>query len=163
MKSFLLFVSLVISVTCATSLTCNNNADCNYQGQCLVQPGTNVTFCKCDREYATLDNNSTTQQCLYARKSQLTAFLLSLLLGEFGSAFFYINIYSYGVIALIPFIFIVAMLIALCCGFLEVDKIHVKPMMAIIIIFTAIWWIFSIVIFAQNGINDSNNIPLQPW
>lgn len=72
---------------------------CNGHGSCQEwSHGENATtsFCACDRDFAD-------PECRTRRKSQLTSFVLSLLLGCLGADMFYLGYYLYGAAKLATF------------------------------------------------------------
>lgn len=70
---------------------CLFDTDCNH-GECkLVKSRTNPNgthMCDCDKGYVT---HSDVMYCDYHQRKQVTAFLLSFFLGEFGADWFYIG------------------------------------------------------------------------
>jgi len=81
----------------ATSLQCSGHGSCRQWNDVAVVPGSKLpklVFCECDRDYAD-------PECTTARKSQVTAFVLSLFLGVFGIDQFYLGYVWYGVAKLL--------------------------------------------------------------
>jgi hypothetical protein len=79
------------------ALKCNGHGQCKDWGDLSVgeTPGLDrLSFCDCDSYWAD-------PECMTQRKSQLTAFLLSLFLGVFGVDQFYLGWYTYGFFKLI--------------------------------------------------------------
>lgn len=67
--------------TSLASLNCNSDSDCN-NGHCL-----DSKVCKCEIGFVNHDGKA----CSYEQKSKTTAFLFSLLLGNFGADWFYLS------------------------------------------------------------------------
>lgn len=166
MKSILMLVillSIIYSVSATSLSNCNNTADCNFNGECY----NNV--CHCDTNYATLDP---TAPCDYTRKSQWASFFLALFLGEFGAGFFYVGNITYGMLSWMPMFVLIPVCCMACFGALHMDfdggcaacfgflGIAVAFGMAL---FGLAWYIYQIVVMAQNSMNDSNGIALAPW
>lgn len=81
----------------ATSLQCSGHGSCRQWNDVAVVPSSKLpklVFCECDRDYAD-------PECTTARKSQVTAFVLSLFLGVFGIDQFYLGYVWYGVAKLL--------------------------------------------------------------
>ena len=102
--------------------------------------------------------------CNYHQKSQTTAFLLSLFLGEFGAGRYYVGDWK---TATIKFIGLFG--IACCCS---IGCYMAFPDMAAVAIpvnaccfgcALTIWMIVDIVLFALNRIPDENGVQLHPW
>lgn len=64
----------------AVEIKCNTNSECN-NGQC----GDNKV-CQCNLGFVNYDDKA----CSYEQKNKVTAFLLSLFLGNFGADWFYL-------------------------------------------------------------------------
>eukprot|EP00005_Dracoamoeba_jomungandri_P004716 CAMPEP_0174258482 /NCGR_PEP_ID=MMETSP0439-20130205/7463_1 /TAXON_ID=0 /ORGANISM="Stereomyxa ramosa, Strain Chinc5" /LENGTH=204 /DNA_ID=CAMNT_0015342001 /DNA_START=165 /DNA_END=779 /DNA_ORIENTATION=- len=87
---------------------CSDDAGCNNHGSCR-----NST-CFCDDQYAKSD-------CRYERKSRLTAFILSLVIGNFGADRYYLGYNAMGTAKLIlsfagVIICIITICVLCCCG-----------------------------------------------
>lgn len=77
----------------ATSLQCNGHGTCEkwYEG---AEGAPDIRFCNCDSRWAD-------PECRTQRKSQLTAFVLSVFLGPFGADQFYLGFRRQGVLKLL--------------------------------------------------------------
>merc|ERR1719161_1933909 len=89
--------------SCTTALSTYSGLQCNGHGRCKdwneVVPGMDMTlprlsFCECDRDWAD-------PECKTPRKSQITAFVLSLFFGVPGVDQFYLGYLWFGILKLI--------------------------------------------------------------
>jgi len=81
----------------ATTLQCSGHGSCRQWNDVAVNPNAKLpklAFCECDRDYAD-------PECTTPRKSQVTAFVLSLFLVVFGVDQFYLGYVWYGVAKLL--------------------------------------------------------------
>jgi len=99
-RSLLLLLSLIISITTAQNITariynpCTNNIDC---GQGICDTNRTIGTCICFRGWTlALDGSN---QCNYQQKSKLAAFLLSFFIGGLGADWFYLSVGNSGYIA----------------------------------------------------------------
>uniref|UniRef100_A0A1X7VTE6 TM2 domain-containing protein n=1 Tax=Amphimedon queenslandica TaxID=400682 RepID=A0A1X7VTE6_AMPQE len=123
--------------------------------------------------------NEATLQCIDNRKSQVTAFALSLTLSGFGVANFYIGQNGLGAGQLVLFlsIFVIVYIIActpccaICCFQAENIKgsiVFICFMLVMILLIIAIsfgitgWWIADAVIFGTNKRDAGDGCPLKP-
>eukprot|EP01084_Bolivina_argentea_P317248 550037_1 len=98
----------------------NSDRDCNGHGICVYS---SISFCLCDSGYTTHNPPGNTE-CNYKQKSQMTAFLLSLILGGFGAGRFYVGDYSLGVAKLLVFImWCCAPCISMCCAVVGISSV----------------------------------------
>ena len=120
------------------------------------------------------DKNLPTQK--YSDKSQITAYLLSVVFGGFGAGRFYVGYYELGILKLVcGFIAICGLCTCLCsmCNWWTTSTVHseYKPwhywsccFWILIFIIYVSWWIIDGVMFARNEIPDpENGLPLHPW
>lgn len=100
----------------------------------------------------------------YSKKSQLTAFLLSLFLGIFAIGRFYAGSYVSASCKLLLNLIVTAFKCVPACLGLE-QFLHKKFRMVVVILFYILiaWFVADLVFFANNIITDQNGLRLQPW
>lgn len=151
-------------------INCGEQKCVASQGVC--QEAKSVDFqqkkqeCWCFPEYATLENQNKTA-CNYQRKSQLSAFLLELILSN-GAGHFYLGNFYMAIPKLLLWVFSYYFFIILrivCKGNDENNKLtFFLAMLALIFCLGMLTWqIFDIVFFALNKYTDKNGISLKPW
>ena len=169
-----------------TFLCSDASIDCNGHGICFK----NGDGCKCDDGFIT-HNPTNDTQCNYEQKSQLTAFLLALFLGEFGAGRFYVGQASTAVFKFL-LIYYACCLNCVCSRYFAArlglespmkfgtdisDHViysdtplsgmifglccGVWPFMCASCALT-IWCIVDIILFATNSIPDGNGVYLKP-
>lgn len=150
---------------------------CNAAGRCVCESCfmLNETGNVCYLQPPCTNFNVNTSQCVDTRRSQLTAFLLSLFLSWTGAANFYINQLALAIPQLILGILacvlgcVLRIIQSFCCSKDEEKNIFqilctcvlCLPVFFIPLIQIA-WWIADLVIFVRNERPDSRGCPLQP-
>ena len=135
---------------------------------------------KCEYGFTTYNPPDDTM-CNYKQKSQLTALLLSLFLGQFGAGRFYVGDTVLGTIKLLLILMgccltcICSLCIAPCLGYegmkisTDINDHKEGGLFALccgVIPFVcsscalSIWWIVDIILFATNSIKDGNGVDL---
>lgn len=149
--SFILFYYFVFII--GDEFYCDGLNSCNYNGVCNL----NNTGCICNNKYITY--KSTDIQCNYQLKDQKTAFYLSIFLGFFACAQFYIGNYiiagpKLGVNLINCFLI----------GYFKCsnNKNNQKNILCIILfsLIGFIWWLSDIILFNLNYYTDRYNINL---
>ena len=145
----------------AQNINCTEK-NCKAPNKCLY----GNTFCNCSIEYANffnkesmLDNKTEKIYCSYERKSQLTAFIISIFF-NFGIAQFYIGLSNLGFIKLgISMISILLLPFALFY-----KKVLLSMLIGLFVCFIiSMWGLIDIILFGINFYNDGNEVPLKPW
>ena len=143
--------------SCAVSADCSNNGVCS-NGSCACYPGF-VTF-----------PSGATPACNYAQKSQLTAFLLQIFIGETGAGQFYLENWGNAggqlAILIVP-----AILACICCCVMcgaDSDGkgacgICILVLMVILFIGVGVWWLADTILIGTNHYLDGNGIPVKSW
>lgn len=104
------------------TFNCMNNTDCNDNGECV-----NGT-CHCNSDYAKHD-------CSYKRKSKWIAFILSILVGEFGVDRFYLGWIGMGVGKLL---LVIVWCPLICCGMCCLALLRERCGIALSIVFSIV-------------------------
>ena len=126
------------------------------------------TNCTCLPAYASI--NGCNVKCEYERKKQLTAFLLELFVG-FGAGHFYRASYLIASLKLVAFLFgiyiiclfpVTAKCISECCD-CDCLVVVVSLLFFACSVGLAFWFVFDLVRFGKNQLNDKYNITLIPW
>lgn len=149
-----LFISLFFCWGCVyVRSSCMNSLDCNLNGKCNL-----TTFsCECNSPYISYKG----EECNYKRKSQLTAFLLQLFLGEFGAAEFYTEYYLF---AFIKLGLVAFSMLSFCVAFKSgCGSICVRLVMTVVMVAVALWWIVDSFRYGMNKIPDGNGVSLHSW
>ena len=159
-KTDLTFASLVKIINSTELIEINNNCTqitCNFHGTC--NPDTNT--CVCTDEYSTYKHN----YCIYKRKNQLTAFLLSFFLGTVGADRFYLGDIELGIFKLSYMI--VGMCLLCCLAIVLGEKndgiIYLHCFNCLYLIGLLVWYMYDLIQIALNNLPDHNHITLNPW
>jgi len=160
----LLFVA---ALNCSVTQPCpGRHVYCDFQDfQCL-----------CDEAYATCQCDVLRNPCCYAKKSQLTAFMLSFFLGSTGADRFYLNLLPSAIGKLFFMLIIPCILPCLLMCILGrdpcfncLDEHFGKCACAIHFLYCSyslgfmIWWLYDVIQIGLNNLPDAQNVSLAPW
>ncbi len=136
---------------------CSNNGVCNQDG----------SLCICNNGYVTHGSGN---QCNYAQKKQVIAFLLSFFFPGTGASYFYMGLQTLGLANLFAVGWMSIINLGLCfccCRFSGINKSCIEfllyTLLLIDIVGLFIWWLILTIQTGMNTLNDSNNVPLVGW
>lgn len=142
-----------------TIFSCVKASDCNFNGYC-----SDNNQCICNKYFTTTDPMS---PCNYERKLQYPALLLTIFLGFCGGGNFYNGRLEYAIPQLIIFLIVISII---CCRVSHGNDNHdeiIDGFYCFILILPILcilgWWLADVIRYAQNNVNDKNDISLASW
>jgi hypothetical protein len=138
-------------------IDCSNNGVCNQDG----------SACICNKGYVT---RGTGNQCDYAQKKQVIAFLLAFFLAGTGASYFYMGIQTLALANLLAVGWgsVIFLSMFLCCSVCFGGKktrltTFFTALIALNAIAMVVWWLVLTIQTGVNSLNDSNDVPLLGW
>jgi len=147
---------------------CSTDADCGH-GQCSAET------CQCNLGFTNFGG----QACSYEQKNKVTAFLLSLFLGNFGADWFYLaqensNYTWAGAVKLMTGLFFFVSSCFMCCAqicFAKLNESKVGLLVRLVVgglalvfsLVNLIWYFIDWIRILADAFPDGNHVGLKPW
>lgn len=157
----------------AVEIPCSTDKDCG-NGLCKEFADSD-SICQCNTGFVSFGGSA----CSYEQKNKVTAFLLSLFLGNFGADWFYLarensNYNWAGFFKLFTGIFVVVGGCFMCCAQMCFDKLKEGNVgMVVRLLFSGttticslvnmIWYFVDWIRILLDSFPDGNHVPLKPW